>query len=354
MLDPSYRKALKLDSTDFAINFSPERLGIVNQIEKRLGNSPFEKEKKPRKVYAELYKLNCYSQGDFFKAHKDTPRAANMLGSLVVNLPTVHSGGELVIRSGDGTEHICDWSQSEVSNVCSWAAFYSDMEHEIYPVTMGHRITLTYNIYFQEEETHTTGIPLGDLNKHPFFITLNRLINEDPTFLPYGGVIISFLAHEYPNFRLKGCGKLAQELTHFLKGNDRALFQIAEALNLFPETKALIPGSSAADSGFTVLSDTSGIYGSLEYDGDPSLDHILLSQIDTERGDFRDGDGDWETRVLFLNRGSEAGTEWEEHYATYGNEPSIDFVYVQAILVMHVRPWEEVGGGRNRSSPEEI
>lgn len=94
MLDPSYRKALKLDSTNFAINFSPERLGIIDQIEKRLGNSPFEK-RKSRGVYAELYKLNCYSQGDFFKAHKDTPRAANMLGSLVVNLPTVHSGGEL-------------------------------------------------------------------------------------------------------------------------------------------------------------------------------------------------------------------------------------------------------------------
>ncbi|KAF8427281.1 hypothetical protein EV426DRAFT_529446, partial [Tirmania nivea] len=43
--------------------------------------------RKPRKVYAELYKLNCYSQGDFFKAHKDTPLAANMLGSLVVNPP---------------------------------------------------------------------------------------------------------------------------------------------------------------------------------------------------------------------------------------------------------------------------
>ena len=95
MLDPSYRKALKLESTNFAINFSPERLGIIDQIEKRLGNSPFEKKHKSRKIYAELYKLNCYSQGDFFKAHKDTPRAANMLGSLVVNLPMVYSGGEL-------------------------------------------------------------------------------------------------------------------------------------------------------------------------------------------------------------------------------------------------------------------
>lgn len=92
--DPTYRKALKLDTTNFAINFSPERLGIMDVIERRLGNSPFEKFES-RKIYAELYKLNCYVEGDFFKAHKDTPRAYNMLGSLVVNLPTAYSGGEL-------------------------------------------------------------------------------------------------------------------------------------------------------------------------------------------------------------------------------------------------------------------
>ena len=29
-------------------------------------------------------------------------------------------------------------------NLIKWAAFYSDVEHEILPVTEGHRVTLTY------------------------------------------------------------------------------------------------------------------------------------------------------------------------------------------------------------------
>ena len=38
-----------------------------------------------------------------------------------------------------------DWSKDD-SNI-SWAAFYSDVEHEVLEVTEGHRITLTYNLY---------------------------------------------------------------------------------------------------------------------------------------------------------------------------------------------------------------
>jgi hypothetical protein len=52
-----------------------------------------------RKVKAELYKLNIYGPGDFFKSHVDTPRGPDMFGSLVICLPTdftgmSHSAGE--------------------------------------------------------------------------------------------------------------------------------------------------------------------------------------------------------------------------------------------------------------------
>ena len=42
-----------------------------------------------------------------------------------------------------------DWS-STVENpkkTVSWAVLFSDVEHEVLPVTEGHRITLTYNLY---------------------------------------------------------------------------------------------------------------------------------------------------------------------------------------------------------------
>lgn len=43
-----------------------------------------------------------------------------------------------------------------------WAAFYSDCEHEVLEVTSGHRITLTYNLYY------TPGI--GDLAGNKFTV----------------------------------------------------------------------------------------------------------------------------------------------------------------------------------------
>ena len=101
-----------------------------------------------RGIQAELYKLNIYSSGGFFKTHVDTPRSEQMFGSLVVCLPTQFSGGELVIRHHGHTVKF-DWSSppDNQRKTASWAVFFSDMEHEVLPVTEGHRISLTYNLY---------------------------------------------------------------------------------------------------------------------------------------------------------------------------------------------------------------
>ena len=220
------------------------------------------------------------------------------------------------------------------------------MEHEIYPVTMGHRITLTYNIYFQEGKTNIMEPPSDDLNKHPFCITLSRLINEDSTFLPFGGVIIFYLTHEYPNFRSEGCGQLPKTLIGFLKGNDRALCQIAKALNLFPEAKALID-IDRYSSNSTVLSNTTGLSDFSECYGE-TLDEALRKLLYPEQGDFQEGAESpggrkWSDCMLFLNQDSKAGTQWKESYIAYGNEASIGYMYGKAILAMYVQPWGKDG-----------
>ena len=74
-----------------------------------------------------------------FKPHVGTPRSADMFGSLVVCLPSKFTGGALVTRH-QGRQVTFDWSSSTATQ---WAAFYSDVEHEVLPVTSGHRITLT-------------------------------------------------------------------------------------------------------------------------------------------------------------------------------------------------------------------
>ena len=49
---------------------------------------------------------------------------------------------------GGDSDHVFDWGALSTSNPMEvqWAAFYSDCPHEIFPVTSGNRITMTYNL----------------------------------------------------------------------------------------------------------------------------------------------------------------------------------------------------------------
>jgi hypothetical protein len=47
------------------------------------------------------HKLNIYGPDDFIVDHVDTPRDADMIGTAIVGLPTVHTGGELVVSHAD-------------------------------------------------------------------------------------------------------------------------------------------------------------------------------------------------------------------------------------------------------------
>ena len=49
-------------------------------------------------VSAELYKLLIYDEGSFFVSHRDTEKEPGMFATLVLALPSLSSGGELVVR----------------------------------------------------------------------------------------------------------------------------------------------------------------------------------------------------------------------------------------------------------------
>src|SRR5437879_2163779 len=93
---------------------------------------------------AELYKLLIYEEGGFFLPHRDTEKTDGMFGTLTIVLPSVHCGGELVIRH-TGREVTVDLSNAEASEL-TFAAFYADCEHSIKPITQGSRVCLTYNL----------------------------------------------------------------------------------------------------------------------------------------------------------------------------------------------------------------
>ncbi|EMD39478.1 hypothetical protein CERSUDRAFT_111780 [Gelatoporia subvermispora B] len=141
-----------MDIGDFAMQFDADRLEPVHSVsahltEARVGN-------RQKAVRSELYTLDVYGPVGPFKSHVDTPHRKNMFGSLVVVFPTQHEGGTLLLRHGkkqwtfDSANLLSEAPQPSIAYV----AFYSDVEHEILPVTSGYRVTLTYNLYFADSD----------------------------------------------------------------------------------------------------------------------------------------------------------------------------------------------------------
>jgi predicted 2-oxoglutarate/Fe(II)-dependent dioxygenase YbiX len=95
-------------------------------------------------VSAALYKLLIYDEGSFFVSHRDTEKQPGMFATLVLALPSLSSGGELVVRH-KGREVKLDLASDEPSEM-AFAAFYADCVHEVLPVTAGCRVTLIYNL----------------------------------------------------------------------------------------------------------------------------------------------------------------------------------------------------------------
>jgi len=95
-------------------------------------------------VTAEFYKLLLYGEGGFFVGHRDTEKAPGMFATLVVVLPSMHEGGDLLVRHA-GQEARLTLRCGDPAEV-AFAAFYADCVHEVLPVTQGFRLTLVYNL----------------------------------------------------------------------------------------------------------------------------------------------------------------------------------------------------------------
>ena len=179
VIDKEYRDALKLHPDYFYTTLDIVNTCIPNLIAKVMSSTP---------IRAELYMLNVYSTGGCFKSHVDTPRSADMFGSLVVCLPSKFTGGALVTQHQD-RQVTFDWSSTAATQ---WAAFYSDVKHEVLPVTSGHRITLTYNLYHTPAAT-----PLSsalNITTHPFYQELKASL-QNPHFMRKGGTLGFFCQH---------------------------------------------------------------------------------------------------------------------------------------------------------------
>src|SRR5712692_4025687 len=144
--DRTVRDALQIKAEGGAfsvLHFDPAAAGMLEQIRRELVPHV------PDALTAELYNLNVYATGGHFVPHKDTPRGSDMLGTLVVCLPSQFSNGAFgvkhhgVLQTFDCGHAIKE--QAEPTRI-HWAAYFSDVDHQIEKVWGGLRVTLTYLI----------------------------------------------------------------------------------------------------------------------------------------------------------------------------------------------------------------
>ena len=95
-------------------------------------------------VAPELYKLLVYDTGSFFTPHRDTEKSPGMFATLLIALPSLHTGGELLVRH-KGREVRLDLHAQDPGEA-AFAAFYADCTHEVLPVTSGNRLVLVFNL----------------------------------------------------------------------------------------------------------------------------------------------------------------------------------------------------------------
>ncbi len=95
-------------------------------------------------VVADLYKLLVYDPGSFFVNHRDTEKAAGMFATLIIVLPSIYTGGALLVRHRDREARL-ELGCPEPSQV-AFAAFYADCVHEVLPITSEYQLALVYNL----------------------------------------------------------------------------------------------------------------------------------------------------------------------------------------------------------------
>lgn len=233
VLDVSYRRASKMDPSQFSSTFNPYEVGIVDTVAQALLPTLIPR-RQTRSLKAELYKLNVYSApSGKFKPHVDTPRSSAQVGSLVVCLPLSHKGGTLEVRHRGKTVAF-NWGELASGPAIQWAAFYSDCEHEVLEVTEGHRLTLTYNLYVVRGNGFLGGhSPALNPTTLPLYKTIHDLVKETGLWTEQQQRSRNFIgyhcSHIYPH--------AAESRLHFyvpdnLKGADLAMYSIFSNLGL--------------------------------------------------------------------------------------------------------------------------
>ncbi|EMD36611.1 hypothetical protein CERSUDRAFT_156346 [Gelatoporia subvermispora B] len=337
VLDENYRKASKLDSAYFSLKFDPLASGLLDLVRLDLLDGG----ENDGPIRAELYKLNVYGPGSFFKPHKDTPRGEDMFGSLVLIFPTMHDGGLFQLRH-EGEEWCFDSGKvlaaSDTPSI-GYAAFFSDVEHEITPVVSGYRITVTYNLFYSDPEVApASGSPASThrlANEASFRSAMVAALN-DQSWVPSGTLVGFGLRHQYPIDKNHPQKTELGQLEGRLKGGDRMVVRVLKELGLNCSIKALYEFGRDLVMVDRVVELERELWPGCdpvsELQDAPTLNAKVLLRDDSWDDENEVGSithATWATPYTSNNR-------FAMPFATYGNEASLDWGYVDLCLIAEV------------------
>ncbi|KAJ7623336.1 hypothetical protein FB45DRAFT_925321 [Roridomyces roridus] len=269
---------------------------------------------KPR---AELYKLLVYETG----SHSE--KANGMFASIIVVLPSQFEGGD-AYTSHAGVKRVFKSSRIHSMNHTSVLAWYTDVLHEIKPITSGFRFVLAYNL------VHTT-------------------TSLRPALSSTDGATAK-LRKIFHNYSMANLSASA------LKGSDAHIMALLDTLakeigfSLGLANLELRQSGAADDDGHDHYRRDKYGYGEEDSEDDQEVDFMEISDTTLEVSNFVDPEGhpidDCDLQVDddgSLQEEITANGDYEQDYEGYmGNVGH----YRHSVLVIWPR-WSSLGGGNS-------
>ncbi|KAF4039877.1 2OG-Fe(II) oxygenase superfamily [Phytophthora infestans] len=224
MMDENVRKSWQLAPDQVTIKNSQWHTGMEklrDTVASRLGY-------KGVPMQCKLYKMLVYGEGGHFVKHQDTEKEDGMVATMVVQLPSLHEGGDLVVYRGGEVKHRHDFGKKEgtAEYLPHYAVHYADAEHALEKVTKGYRLVLVYSVCLPSN--------MRGLERNPDKSKTEELAGAICCMGPEDKLFSLLLAHEYTEKSITGLGSGA------LKGIDRARVEaLIEANQLADADKKL-------------------------------------------------------------------------------------------------------------------
>ena len=153
-IDPNVRKGFDIPLAD---HIKVER-DVIDKVSKAFANATG-----LNSVRVEPYKINIYEQGDFFKAHRDSP-SKDLIATIVL-----HVSGERKVFVVDGQK----WDDNDDYHESDLCIFFTDVLHEVKPCK-DYRETVTFKVFKAAETVPTDKVVSDNAKRIANRIQINK------------------------------------------------------------------------------------------------------------------------------------------------------------------------------------